>query len=404
MIQILTYTGEETKFQGKEIEVNSFHNARSLDEFDINIIILEDAEIWYYHGEDAYSINNIDDIKSLSIMIMNSKRTKNIIVIPQNKYYYFDYGYQDCGYRYRNSKELKDMIPCFCKIISVLFEPMAMLNIAYENTYTIINGEEVTASFYFDTGIDILLESDKSNKATTIKLGQIILTSLYLKDYYQITNFLKEINLIHDRQDVPEWMKEIKMFDDNEQLAIIEQNNQTINAATENISIATAKLDENNKFKSILYTYGDELVNVVFKILETMLGCDLSQFEDKKNEDFLFEKDGYVFIGEIKGVNHNVKSDNVAQLERHYQGYLDEHEDRSEDSIKAILIMNHQKNKPIEQREPVHERQINLAKRNGSLIIETITFLKLFEKFLTGNISREDCLDLLKSEEGLLQI
>lgn len=296
------------------------------------------------------------------------------------------------------------MIPCFCKIISVLFEPMAMLNIAYENTYTIINGEEVTASFYFDTGIDILLESDKSNKATTIKLGQIILTSLYLKDYYQITNFLKEINLIHDRQDVPEWMKEIKMFDDNEQLAIIEQNNQTINAATENISIATAKLDENNKFKSILYTYGDELVNVVFKILETMLGCDLSQFEDKKNEDFLFEKDGYVFIGEIKGVNHNVKSDNVAQLERHYQGYLDEHEDRSEDSIKAILIMNHQKNKPIEQREPVHERQINLAKRNGSLIIETITFLKLFEKFLTGNISREDCLDLLKSEEGLLQI
>lgn len=146
------------------------------------------------------------------------------------------------------------------------------------------------------------------------------------------------------------------------------------------------------------------MVNIVFEILENMLGCDLSQFEDKKNEDFLFEQDGYVFIGEIKGVNHNVKSDNVAQLERHYQGYLEEHENRSEDNVKAILIMNHQKNKPIETREQVHERQINLAKRNGSLIIETITLLRMFERYWKGDMSRENCLELFKMKEGLLQI
>ena len=50
MIQILTYSGEENELQGKDIEVNRIHDAKSLDEFDINIIILEDEKIWRYNG------------------------------------------------------------------------------------------------------------------------------------------------------------------------------------------------------------------------------------------------------------------------------------------------------------------------------------------------------------------
>ena len=66
--------------------------------------------------------------------------------------------------------------------------------------------------------------------------------------------------------------------------------------------------------------------------------------------------------------------------------------------------MNHQKNKALDMREPVHEKQINLAKRNGSLIVETITLLKLFERYIAGNITREECLELLKTNIGLLEI
>jgi len=39
-------------------------------------------------------------------------------------------------------------------------------------------------------------------------------------------------------------------------------------------------LDKNNEYKSILYTQGDELVKVVFEIIEQMFGCDLSNFEE----------------------------------------------------------------------------------------------------------------------------
>ena len=104
----------------------------------------------------------------------------------------------------------------------------------------------------------------------------------------------------------------------------------------------------------------------------------------RKKEDFLFEIDDNVFIGEIKGVRHNVKNENISQLDVHFQGYLDEHEEKDPNSVKALLIMNHQNNKAPEEREPVKDTQINLAKRNGSLIIETAVLLKLLEECRSG--------------------
>ena len=47
---------------------------------------------------------------------------------------------------------------------------------------------------------------------------------------------------------------------------------------------------------------------------------------------------------------------------------------------------------------------IELAKRNGSLIIETITLLKIFEKFKKEEITVEEIKKLLVEEIGLLQI
>ena len=112
-------------------------------------------------------------------------------------------------------------------------------------------------------------------------------------------------------------MEEISMFDDEKQIDIITHNRTKIQEAESNIEEAKRIIDKNNEYKSILYTNGDRLVTVVLEILERMLGCDFSEFEDLKNEDFLATVNGLIFIGEIKGVNHNVKSENIAQLDRH---------------------------------------------------------------------------------------
>ena len=134
-----------------------------------------------------------------------------------------------------------------------------------------------------------------------------------------------------------------------------------------------------------------------------MLGCDLSDFYDKKREDFKFEIGGKTFIGEIKGITPNVKKANISQLDVHVQEFLDENKDIKGDVV-ALLIINHQRNKSLEDREPVMEDQIKLAERNGSLIVETITLLKLFEQYLNKVKTREECITILEKNKGLLRI
>ena len=144
---------------------------------------------------------------------------------------------------------------------------------------------------------------------------------------------------------------------------------------------------------------------MVFDILEKLLDCDLSSFVDEKKEDFRIEKESLVFIGEIKGITSNVKNENISQLDVHYQSYLDEIEDEhKQKDVKAILIINPLRNKMLEERDPVNERQIELAKRNGSLIIETVTLLKMFELFTNGVLSSERCLKILEEKTGILSI
>lgn len=50
----------------------------------------------------------------------------------------------------------------------------------------------------------------------------------------------------------------------------------------------------------------------------------------------------------------------------------------------------------------VNDEVIKLAERNGSLIVETITLLKLFEQYLLGEKNRDECIDSLVNNTGLL--
>lgn len=229
------------------------------------------------------------------------------------------------------------------------------------------------------------------------------MSSLDINNSDEIYAFMRSIGLIHDKIEAPEWMEDVKMFDDNTQLHIIKENNDMIKTAQENISNAMEVIDKNNRYKSILYTTGDKLVEVVFEILQEMLGCDLSEFTDKKKEDFKFTLGDKVFIGEIKGVTPNVKKANVSQLDVHVQEYMDENDEQAENII-ALLIINHQRGKAISERERVHEEVIKLAERNGSLIVDTMALLKLFEQYTLKEKSREECIELLENNTGLLEI
>lgn len=400
MIQMITYWGNEGIFKRDKITLNTIKEPRSLDEFTINIIDLRNENIWRCERHDPLTINAINDFNSLFAMIHNSSKTNIVILFPQNQVHKYMKGSK--GYAY--SCELKDMIPQMKNIISKLYMGIDKLEVVYENTTTKIGDSQVSASFYFNKVAQILTQTNKSNKATTIKIGfKVILSTLDLKTYQELIDFLRAVNLINDKENIPEWVKEVYMFDDEKQLEVIRENNNVIKSAKEKISNAEESISTNNKYKSILHANGDSLVDVIFEILEEMLGCNLHDFVDKKKEDFLFQNDGIVYVGEIKGISSNVKSTNVTQLELHYQGVMEEHEEFTEQKTRQILIINHQRNIELEKRDSVDDTQIKLAKRNGSLIIETITLLRMFEKYKNGDITRKQCFEEFDNT-GLLKI
>lgn len=402
MIQVLTCTGNQELFEGKNIVVNSFHDARSLDEFDINVINLNDKKVWEFNGRNPNYINRINDWESLSRMINNSQKTKIIILFPQNIKY--KYAYNGKG-KYENSCELKDMIPTMTEELLIhLYKNIKMLDVIYENTETLIGCDKISASFYFNIGrSDICTRSIKSDKLTTVNISNVILTTLNITSFDQLMSFLREIHLIEEKESVPEWIKDEKMFDDEFQLNIIKERNKIIETAKSDIENAMNVIRQNERYKSILYTSGDELVDVIFEILQDMLRCDLADFNDEKKEDFNFKLGDKVVIGEIKGITSNVKNANVSQLDTHVQNYIDNH-DIDASSIVSLLVIDHQRNKPLCEREKVHQNAIDLANRNKSLIIETITILKMYERYLNSTLSREKIIEILTTTAGLLTI
>ena len=87
----------------------------------------------------------------------------------------------------------------------------------------------------------------------------------------------------------------------------------------------------------------------------------------------------------------------------HYRRYLDKlQEENRNENVKALLIINPNRNRPIEKREKIHQNQLELAIRNGSLIIQTYDLLKIFEAFKQNKISSEEIEDVFIDKIGIL--
>lgn len=380
------------------------NSPRSLDEFDVNVIDLRTTDLWRYRGNSYSSINQINDFKSISNMILRKSSSKVLIVLPQNVNFLFRYSYD----KYHESKPLKDMLGTLHKEILIALFPSGMVcpTLQFENTRTTINSITYVADFYFDTREHIITSSHLSKKATTVEIqhNSLYATTLnVLQSEAELFGFLNYIFPSDDKETAPSWIKDFFFANDEEQMNVVTQCEAKIAAAKEEIENANAILKQNLQYKSILYTNGAELVQVVFKILEQLLSCNLSEFVDEGKEDFRIVKENCTFIGEIKGVTSNVKNEHISQVDLHYQSYLDKlNEEGKTEKVNQILIINPFRTKPLNERDPINEHQIKLAERNGCLIIETVTLLKMFEKFVLGQVSSERCIDIFSQTTGLL--
>lgn len=385
-------------------EVNTFSSPKSFDMFDVNIIDLR-AGLIYVNGENNNSFSSIDcinDFLTMNNMIINSRKSKFLFIYPRNvefitRSYYEEY-----------QTPIKDIASQVSALFSRLNKELD-LDFYFERTDTKLSDTvRISADFYFpeQDDFEVLLQSIDSDKVTCCKKDNLFLTTLDILTDEELQLFLEKIGLkATSDTEAPDWMNKVMLFDDAEQSKNIEENEVQIKCCQESIAESKDKLSQNSRFKSILYTSGDELVDVVKDIFSKIFDVDFSGFKDKKKEDFTFTFKNKIFIGEIKGVNQNIKTTNLAQLDLHFTNFIEEgSDDLDANNIHKLLVMNHQKDKDLKDRIPVDQQQIDMAKNKyESLIIETVELLEMYDKFTRGEMTQEECFNLI-CRNGILKV
>jgi len=373
---------------------------KAFDSFDINIIDLSSNYVWRNTGKSPENINCCKDLYNISDMIDNSMNRKVVIILPQNISFYYYHYLQD----YCKSIELKNYLDGIVKIlINDLSIPYFVLG--YENNITLIgNNDKFKSAFYFkEFEGNVITSAIDSNKATTINYNDYYFTTLAIECRNDLLNFLFNTKLVVLQEEIPNWLNEYSFYNDNELKNIKVKKEKEIVSLKKELESIEKSIIDNLYFKRILIESGDALVEIVFKILNDIFSINLFEFEDKKAADFIFKYNQTTFIGEIKGINTNVKKSNVSQLDDHYCNYI---EDKMEDEIKNIkqlLIITHQRLIELNKRQPVADAEITKAKNNNALIIEGETLLKIYEKYKNGELLVDDIYKMFLGI-GLLKI
>ena len=287
------------------------------------------------------------------------------------------------------------------------------VTIFYEKTVTTIENTKMGADFYFYTrhsrvnGEQIInfentIYSDGSKKLVSYTTDRYTLTTLQFEDSEALNKYLNRIYRDDSEEEYPQWFEEINFFDDNVQKGAIETEEKRIAESKQKIKLAKEVLKQNRHFESILFKTGQSLEEILVFMLKEMFDIN-SEFIDTKDEDFSFEKNGIHYLFEFKGLTKDVKKSNISQLTTHAYKYAERNK-IADDSIKRIIIVTRYKDRAPKDRLPISHNVIEVAKNsiNNVLIIDTVQFLKMFEKYRSGELSSEQCLELFNGI-GLLE-
>ena len=373
----------------KEIIISRFNEFHSLDSYDYNFISLNINEILHYNS-DTNTFDNKNDFEALKTNLDDSEDCKIIVILPQNL-------------NVHNYGEIKNKLRIVYDHI-YQFYPLPEFKLIFGKNTTIIQETEFKSDFYLSDLPEECktLTKNSNGKITSVEHENIIYTTLDFKNSQDLLTFINLYEQLNEDIIAPEWFSEVNMFDDLEQKQLIEENTNKINELKAKNENAQNKLDKNNEYKSILYKQSKPLEESVRLILQELLDYDLSDFEDVGHEDFLIEFNDVTFIGEIKGVKRNLTNNHLSELDVHLTRRQDEVED---ENLQPLLIANRFIKRPLDEREPVNHKQIELAENKYKcLIIDSYELLKLFEKFKKNEITTEEIINRFNDEIGLFKL
>ncbi|MBQ7137030.1 MAG: hypothetical protein IJO43_03555 [Bacilli bacterium] len=188
---------------------------------------------------------------------------------------------------------------------------------------------------------------------------------------------------------VPKWVDDIKILDDiklEEEIYDIEEKIEDLKKQKKE---KIDNLMQNSEYKKVLYTTGDELVQVVKKILSEMLNVEINIINDidEKKEDLSFVLDNKNILVEVKGVNTPIKRQYVSQAQNHIEddAVIKEIDDDDINKYyKALLIVNPYIKDPVKDRVKKDFYGVSVKQEiehKKVCTLDTITFLSLYQKY-----------------------
>ena len=385
---------------------NDFSNFISIGTFDYNIIDLTDDDIYDFDAvilDPNHPYGTFKDLKLINKSIEEYQNSKIIFFLPQNFRFRSDYIQEN------NISENTEQLLSFLVKAFPVFEQIKD-GIQFENSLTEISDHQFKSDFVFSSNLNkyAITRTIGTNKITTIMIGNCIFTTL-VPNPIVIEELIKYFPS-DDLEPQPSWAGEIKILNDEKIEYEKKSLTENIAQSNERIKVLDKELSKNTFIKSSLWAAGNQLVNVVYKMVQEIFNADLSGFKDVMEADFAFSKNDCHIVGEIKGTNTNVNNSHISKTENHRQEYIVELTNKkidfNESDIYGILIINHQADKKISERVHVDKKQIDYAKRFKILIIETTTMIKLYERHLNGNLTTEEAILLIKNnlDNGILEI
>ncbi|OUT14999.1 hypothetical protein B9N63_01525 [Campylobacter concisus] len=353
--------------------ISTFERPKSFDEFDINVIDLNNSNLWGFNSEYQKCTEAVYHFKTLKGIMKNSNRSIFIILMPTNIKVSVHYS----GCYTNQTVAIKDILKQVNQELSTLV--LSNIKLRYEISTTTIDEQNFYSDFIFDNVDGETIKWSNGGKSTIVKHNErLYSTTLFIKNATNDLEILVSFIVSRfQKSDVPNWFNGFEYFDD----VVLKNKRNKLLDIYRQIEDIDRQIDENNKFKSILYSTGDELVGVVKEILVDIFKLTDSHFTDVKKEDFRFEFEDVNFMVEIKGINTNVKNSNIAQCKKHVTDLIAEDDTKSPGNVKGLLIVNPQRDIEPGKREPIHANQISYAKSEGILIITTLELLKLYQAY-----------------------
>ena len=139
-------------------------------------------------------------------MIINSRKAKTIVILPQNTV--FKYSSTGSMYTIQMKNVLDDLVNIICN--SLLGLDFVRPFLFYEKTTTHMRDEKIIASFYFSNIYEPISKSYKSEKPTTIRVEDKILTTLDLTyETATMMEFFNVAGILNNKHDPPDWFDSI---------------------------------------------------------------------------------------------------------------------------------------------------------------------------------------------------